>query len=90
MSGIDQLLAELRADPKLASHADALEAALRETEREGDENGDALEFFDGIRWIARQRSRSIIEKLIALHKLVSFETKGRTTIHLRSFLGWDK
>jgi hypothetical protein len=84
---LDRFAAELRA-VDMASHADAFQEAVKATYAEGAESPDAIEFLDAIRWICKQRSRSILEKIEAMAKLTNL--KGHVRIlDLRKFLGWD-
>jgi hypothetical protein len=79
---------ECRADRRLtASTADAMEEAFEALHREGDDNGDAMELLDAIRWIVRQ-PRSIEERMRAINTLL--ELSGKVAIpSLRRFLKWD-
>ena len=85
---LKQFVAEIRAEPTIADFADDVENVLKATYEEGAESGDAIEFLDAVRWVVRQRSRSLLEKSAAILKLATHETNGREPIHLRKFLGW--
>jgi hypothetical protein len=83
---VESVIAEMRADPVLAGHADACAAALRAIDMEGDGNTHAIVMMQAVEWIARQR-RTLDEKLRACHKL--FAQKGRVHINsMREFCGW--
>jgi hypothetical protein len=84
-AGVATLIDEMRADPVLASHADACAAALEAIDIEGDGCTDAIACTNAINWIASQ-PRSLNEKLEALHKL--FSLKGHNAINMRKLTGW--
>jgi predicted ATPase with chaperone activity len=74
---IAALLDELRADPRTAPAAGALEAALAALDREGDANRSAAALFDLIGLVAAE-PLPLAEKLQLLGDLLAFE--GRLTI----------
>jgi predicted ATPase with chaperone activity len=74
---IAALLDELRADPRLAPAAGALEAALAALDREGDANRNAAALYDMVGLIAAE-PLPLAEKLQLLGDLLAFE--GRLTI----------
>jgi hypothetical protein len=83
---LDAFLEELRADPRFAPVVDDVEEAASAIS-EGDDLGDALEFYEALTWIARQ-PRSVEARLAAMQKIG--ELKGKVHIpSLRDFLGWD-
>jgi hypothetical protein len=73
---LDSFIAELRADPRVASHADAVEAAFTAMHDEGNESGEALELIDAIRWIVRQHV-TLPEKVSAITECLSLKGKVR-------------
>jgi hypothetical protein len=83
---IERFVAAMRADSRLSALADTFAAGFEALQREGDENGHAIEAFDAFRWIVRQ-PRTIDEKLDALQKLTSLQGKVNIPC-LRKFLGW--
>jgi hypothetical protein len=86
MNEIEKFIAEVRAAPQWASIADQLEEVFQTLHREGDDNADAVELFDAIRWIVRQ-PRSIEERMRAMKML--FDLSGKVVnLNLREFLGW--
>jgi hypothetical protein len=46
MNEIEKFIGEVRADPRWASNAAAMEEAFEALHREGDDNADAVELFD--------------------------------------------
>ena len=74
---IAALVDELRADPRLAPAAGALEAALAALDREGDANRSAAALHDMIGLVAAE-PLPLAEKLQLLGDLLAFE--GRLTI----------
>jgi hypothetical protein len=77
---IDAFVAEVRADPGLAAHADAVADAFHAVDLEGDGNRNAVAFFEGLLWIIRQPV-SMAERVRALHDLAAF--KGEVVVNLR-------
>ncbi len=77
---------EVRKDPRTADLADDLENALRALFDEGDSNADAVAMLDAIRWVARHRRRTWIERFYMIGKLLALP--GKVRINLRAFTGW--
>jgi hypothetical protein len=53
----------------LSARAEEIEGALLAVQN--DDHPNAVEMFDGLVWIARQRGRSLDEKLLAIGKLIN-------------------
>ena len=70
---------------RFASAADQIEAALRATDAEADGNPHAAAMFEAITWIAGHTGRSLVERVIALNKLIDHDGSG---IELHAFTGW--
>jgi hypothetical protein len=77
------LVEQLRARRELSARAEEIEGALLAVQN--DDHPNAVEMFDGLVWIARQRGRSLDEKLLAIGKLIN-HPGGR--ISLRKLTGW--
>ena len=83
---VEIFIADMRADPVLRDHADACASALQTIDLEGDGNTHAIVMMQAVEWITKQ-SRTLNEKLKALHKL--FAQAGKVRIDsLREFCGW--
>jgi hypothetical protein len=68
---IARFIAEVRAEPELASLADEMERALHAVDCEGDTNVHTAAFFAAVEWILKQPAtlRERIEVLVALSGL---------------------
>jgi hypothetical protein len=77
---VDAFVAEVRANPDLAVHADAVADAFHAVDLEGDGNRNAVAFFEGLLWIIRQPV-DMAERVRALHELAAF--KGEVVVNLR-------
>jgi hypothetical protein len=85
-SAVESFIAEMRADPVLAGHAEECDRSLRALDLKGDGSPDAIILMQAVEWIAGQR-RTLEEKLRACHKL--FAQKGHVRIDsMREFTGW--
>ena len=81
MTALAGFIDELRANPRTAPHADALADAFAALEAEANENGDALEFRDGVQWIVRSHT-SLRERARALAEY--FSLQGRVMVRFSS------
>jgi hypothetical protein len=83
---VKQFVAELRADPQLATLADEFDQAVCAIEHEAVTNRDARTFFKAVRWIVGQ-DRTNAEKIEALGKLLALP-RGPVVIGMRKLTGW--
>jgi hypothetical protein len=79
---LDKFIAELRAELSTADVADMLADVHAALEAEADENGDACEFLDGVKWIAKQPV-SLMARLDAMTELTSLRGKVKVTLKRR-------
>jgi hypothetical protein len=85
---IARFIAEVRAEPELASLADEMERALHAVDCEGDTNVHAAAFFSAVEWVLKQ-PRTIREKLDVICKLTGM--KGKVVIpSMQEFSGWQE
>jgi hypothetical protein len=86
MSAWDHFTVELLADREFASSACEINNAITALDLEADGNPHALQLFEGVMWIARQRQRPLRERVEAIFRLVSL--RGKVVVNLREFCGW--
>jgi hypothetical protein len=79
---LDKFIAALRAEPSTADVADMLADAHAALEAEADENGEAVEFLDAMKWIAKQPV-SLMARLDAMTELASLRGKVKVTLKRR-------
>jgi hypothetical protein len=80
MNEIDKFVSELRRNPRSAPYTDGLVEAFAAVIDEGNINGEALEFMDGIEWITK-RHVSLAERVRALTEYMSL--RGKVRVKLR-------
>jgi hypothetical protein len=76
----------MRADPRYAAFAGQFAEAFTATDIESDGNLDALKQLSVLEWITDQASKTVEQRIVAMHKVVSLE--GKVEIRLPQFLEW--
>jgi len=80
MTAIDKFVAQLRRNLRTAAHADTVAAAFAAANAEANENGDALEWLDGIVHITKYHV-SLAARVRALTEYLSLKGQVRVKLH---------
>jgi hypothetical protein len=85
-TAIDRFIAELRAAPAFAEHAQSIADCFDGLDREADGSADAAGLYEALHWVIRHPQHTLYERINMCHQLINL--KDRQVGTPRELTGW--